>query len=134
MDLMLIDLLESSKAIGLCPMGICGKPQILCIESSKFINSNSNHWLCLNQTLNPFKPNGISKSYQSDHSISVLRVAGCVFFHFYSNFNRIFCKQTVETLIRHRFLCMSHKKDAGLYGLDTNKILKQKTFLNFVAI
>ena len=25
-------------------------------------------------------------------------------FHFYSNFNRIFCKQTVETLIRRRIL------------------------------
>ena len=45
-------------------------------------------------------------------------------FHFYSNFNRTFCKQTVDTLIRGRVLyrlilgihClpMSHKKEAML--------------------
>ena len=39
--------------------------------------------------------------YQLDKSISVLRVVGCYFFHFYSNFNRAFCKHTVENLIRH---------------------------------
>ena len=41
--------------------------------------------------------------------------------HFYSNFNRTFCKQTVEILIRSaasdlelRCLPISHKKDARL--------------------
>ena len=51
---------------------------------------------------NPLKPNGISQSYQLNQSISVLRVVGWYFFHFYSNFKRIFCKQIVETLIRRR--------------------------------
>ena len=44
-------------------------------------------------------------------------------FHFYSNCDRTFCKQTVETLIRRRIVAsglgihclhMSHKKDARL--------------------
>ena len=37
------------------------------------------------------------------------RYKGCwvLFFRFYSNFNRKFCKQTVETLIRRRVL-LSH--------------------------
>ena len=56
------------------------------------------------QTLNPFKPNGISLHYQLDQSISILRVVLWYFFHFYSNFNRTFCKQTVETLIRCHIL------------------------------
>ena len=57
----------------------------------------------------------------------ILGVLGGIF-HCYSNFNRTFCKQTVETLIRpHRMtpysaasdlgpqcLPMSHKKDAML--------------------
>ena len=49
--------------------------------------------------INPFKPNEISHSYQLDQCISVLRDTGWYSFHFYS-FNRTFCKQTVETLIR----------------------------------
>ena len=40
--------------------------------------------------LNPFKPNGISHSYDLNHSITVLRVVGGNF-QFYSNFNRTFC-------------------------------------------
>ena len=49
-------------------------------------------------------------------------------FHFYSNFNRTFCKQTVETLIRRRvlrrpiFVCTvcicPTKRMLGLYGLN----------------
>ena len=46
---------------------------------------------------------GISHWYKLDQSISVLRVVGW-YFHIYSNFNRTFCKQTVETLIRRRVL------------------------------
>ena len=71
--------------------------------------------------VNPFKPNGISHCYHLDQSISVLRDAGC-YFSVCSNFHRTFCKQTVETLIRCRFLAasdlvlhclpMSHKKEA----------------------
>ena len=51
--------------------------------------------------MNLFKPNEISHSYQLNQSISVLIVAGW-YFSFHSNFNRIFCKQTVETLIRRQ--------------------------------
>ena len=50
--------------------------------------------------IDPFQPNGISHSYQIDQSISFLRLV----FHFYSNFNRTFCKQTVKTLIRSHVL------------------------------
>ena len=48
------------------------------------------------RVINPFKQNEISHSYQLDQSISVLRD---VELYFYSNSNRIFCKQTAETLI-----------------------------------
>ena len=52
-------------------------------------------------------------------------------FHFYSNFKRNVCKQTVENLIRHHILlrliwfctvcrCPT-KKTVGLYGLNINK-------------
>ena len=51
-------------------------------------------------------------------------------YHFYQNFNRKFCKQTVETLIRRRVLqrliwvctvCLCPtKRMLGLYGLITN--------------
>ena len=67
-------------------------------------------------------PNGISHSYHLDQSFSVLRVVG-----FYSNFNRTFCRQIVETLIRRCILqrliwvcnvslCPTKRK-LGLYGL-----------------
>ena len=71
---------------------------------------------------NPFKPNGISHTYQLDQSMSVLRVVR-LYFSFLSNSNRSFCKQTVETLIRRHilrrlqglhFLPMSHKMEARL--------------------
>ena len=52
---------------------------------------------------NPFKTNGLAYPYQLDHSISVSMVVGC-YFHFYPNFDRIFSKQTEETLIRRRVL------------------------------
>ena len=54
-------------------------------------------------------------------------------FHFYSNLNGTFCKQTVETLIRRcvlrsvasdlglHCLHMSHKKDARLIWVNTMK-------------
>ena len=46
-----------------------------------------------------------------DQFISILRVVGGIF-HFYSNFNRTFCKQTMDIL---HCLPISHKKDARLY-------------------
>ena len=75
---------------------------------------------------NPFKPNGISQHYQLEQSITVLRDVGC----FFSNFNRTFQKQTVETLIRCRrtlhlvwvctvWLCPT-KRMLGLHGLMSN--------------
>ena len=64
--------------------------------------------------LNPFMSNGISHYYKLGQYISVLGVLGAIF-HIFPNFNRRFCKKTVETLI---WVCtvlpMSHKKDAGL--------------------
>ena len=64
--------------------------------------------------------------YQLEQFISVLRDVGWNF-HFYSNFNRTFCKQIVETLIRPHILwcliwvftiCLCPKKKMlGLYGL-----------------
>ena len=50
-------------------------------------------------------PNGISRPCRQYQSISVLRVVGWYFsVFFFLNFNRTFCKQTVETLIRRRGL------------------------------
>ena len=49
--------------------------------------------------INRFKPNRISFFYQFDQTISILRVLGGII-HFYSNFNRSFCKQTVEGIVR----------------------------------
>ena len=46
----------------------------------------------------------ISYSYQLDHSISVLCVVGWYFSFLYSILNRLFCKQTVNTLIRRRIM------------------------------
>ena len=73
-----------------------------------------------NDIVNPFKPNWISHFYQLDQYISVLRVVRCYISYFFQNFDRTFCKKTVETLIRcgviwfYTVLPMSHKKDASL--------------------
>ena len=45
--------------------------------------------------VNPFKPNGISHSYQLDQSIYILRVVGW-YFSFFLNFKRILYKQAAE--------------------------------------
>ena len=65
-------------------------------------------------SINPFMLNGISRRYQLEQSISVLRDVRWYFFHFYSNFNRKLCKQTVET--PHQTL-RSVASDLGLYYL-----------------
>ena len=64
-------------------------------------------------------PNVYSHRHQLDEAI--FNFWGGIF-HFYSNFERIFCRQTLVNLIRRRvfaatdlilhFLPMSHKKDA----------------------
>ena len=74
---------------------------------------------------NPFKPNGISHSHQLHKSIPILRDVSGIF-QLYLNFNRTFCKQTVENLIRRRImrrlisLCTvcpcPTKRTLGLYG------------------
>ena len=79
--------------------------------------------------INPFMPNGISNPYHLGQSISDLRVAGW-YFSLYSNFNRTFCKQKVESLIRRRVLrrllwfCTAcwcpTKRTLGLNGLNLN--------------
>ena len=75
--------------------------------------------------LNPFKPNEVSHCYQLEQSIFVSIDVGW-HFSFYSNFNRTFCKQTVETLVRRRILwrlvwicivCLRPtKRTLGFYG------------------
>ena len=98
---------------------------------------------------NPFMPNEISQRYLLEQSISVLGMLGGIF-HFYSNFYRKFCKQTVENLsrchvlqtvenliIRHVLwrliwicticLCPT-KRTLGLYGLTTEGIEAIKLF------
>ena len=75
--------------------------------------------------LNPFKPNRVSHCYQLEQSIFVSIDVGW-YFSFYSNFNRTFCKQTVETMIRRRILwhlvwncivCLRPtKRTLGFYG------------------
>ena len=71
--------------------------------------------------INPFMPNEISHRYQSEQYISVLRdvgVGGGDIFYIYSNFDRIFCKQTVETLVWVCNFCQRPtKRTLGLYGL-----------------
>ena len=49
-------------------------------------------------TINLLTPNGISRSYQLDQSISIFRGAWW-YFSFLFKFNRTFCKQPVENLI-----------------------------------
>ena len=69
-------------------------------------------------------PNGISISYQLDQSISILRVVGGTF-HFYSDFDRAFCKQTADTLPSDLGLYsspLSYKQEARLIWV--NKIFK----------
>ena len=49
-------------------------------------------------------PNVFSHDYQLDESLfPILGLFGGIF-HFYSNFKRDFCQQTVENLIRRRVL------------------------------
>ena len=84
-------------------------------------------------------PNGISHYYPLDQSISVLRVIRWNFFNFYSNFNRTFCEQIVEALIRCCVLrrliwfcsvCLCPtKKMLGLYGLNIAIIDSLKEYL-----
>ena len=89
--------------------------------------------------VNPFKRNVISCSCQLDSFISVLRIVGLYFF-LNSNFNRILCKQTVETLIRLRVLqrliwvctvCLCPtKRTIGLYGFKTGLCYNHDLFLH----
>ena len=77
-------------------------------------------------SFNPFMWNGISHCYQLNQSISILRNVGW-YFSLPSYFGRPFCKQTVNTLIRHCVLrrlvwactvCLCPtKRTLGLYGL-----------------
>ena len=87
--------------------------------------------------VNLFKPIVISHRYQLEQSISVLRDFGWFFLHLYSNFNRTFCKNIVEALIRRRVMrrlilvctvcqCPT-KKTLGLNGL-TDRGLPIKSF------
>ena len=67
---------------------------------------------------NPFMPNAFSILINWTSPFQILGLLGGIF-HFYTNFTRNFCKQTVENLIRRfvesglvlQCLPMSHKKD-----------------------
>ena len=52
-------------------------------------------------SVNPFNPNGLAYPISRTSPFPFLGFLGGIF-HFYSNFNSKFCKQTVETLIRCR--------------------------------
>ena len=58
--------------------------------------------------------------YQLDQFISVKGLFGGIF-HFYSNFNRVFCKQTVETQI----------SDMGLHSLTEARLIWVKGMFLF---
>ena len=66
------------------------------VRKIKFVPENC----ALSRMVNPVKSNGMSLSYQLDQTISVLKIVGVFFFHFYSNFDKKNSKQTFETLIR----------------------------------
>ena len=69
--------------------GLC---MLYCLQL--FFSKSANSYLPWWRMLNPFKPNGISLYYHLGQSI--LRVVGW--------FDRTFCKQTVETLIRRHIM------------------------------
>ena len=52
-----------------------------------------------------------------DQIISVFKGSLVILFHFYPNFDRTICKQTVETLIRRRVYLCPTKRTLGLYWL-----------------
>ena len=106
--------------------------------------------VCLKAIFYPFKLNGISNYLQFDHPISVLRVVGR-YFHFYSNFNRTFCKQTngdpdktprsAASYLGLHCLPMSHQKDVtlGFYGLKMHAQLycgleAEYSFVTFIYV
>ena len=52
-------------------------------EVKLFMSLIRSFMLEFSKLVNPFKPDGISQSYQLDHSISVLRVVGWYIFFFF---------------------------------------------------
>ena len=56
-------------------------------------------WMANSVNLNPFMPMVFPPSINWTSQFPILGLLGGVF-HFYSNFKRNFCKQTVENLIR----------------------------------
>ena len=71
----------------------------------------------------PFKPNGIPSVIDWSSPVPFLGLLGGIF-HFYSNFDRTFCKQTLETdmgLITIFNVCLcTTKRTLGLYLLKAN--------------
>ena len=81
-------------------------------RSAGFIRNQLMIWIFT--FFNPFMPNVVS--YILINWMNPFLILGLldVIFHFYSNFKRNFCKQTVENLIRRcvlHCLPMSYKKD-----------------------
>ena len=69
------------------------------------------------QFINPFSPNGIYHRFQLEQSNFVFRDVSGIF-HFDLNFTRIFCKQTVETLISVLTVCpCPTRRTLGLFVL-----------------
>ena len=72
---------------------------LICVHVN-YVSTRLSSLINLFLTLNPFNPKRIAKSYQLDHSISVLRVVVGIFRLYYFLIEST--KQTVETLIRRR--------------------------------
>ena len=89
--------------------------EILCTGPKCFLS------LCVSLLFNPFKVNGFSQLYQLEEFTSYLGLLGGIS-HFHSNFNRTFCRQTMENLIRRRVFCTvcrcPTKRTLSLYGLN----------------
>ena len=65
--------------------------------------------------INPFKPTGLSQSYQMYQFISVLSVVGG-FFSFNENPKRISCKQTVASESDATFCDISSRSELFAYA------------------
>ena len=76
---------------------------IFTIQRWKYICATSVK-LDLKGSFNPFKRNGFFPQLSIGTVLFCFKGCWVVFFHFYSNFNRTFCKQTVETPIRRHIV------------------------------
>ena len=84
--------------------------------------------------VNPYKPNGISTIINWTSPFPFKGLLGGIF-HFYSNFKRTLCKQTVETRsaasdLGLHCLPMSHKKDVRLIWFKQQVLMYLQYMVN----